>query len=232
MPETAVAVAQEETIADGVAEKQAPEAEAKPQMTREQAVAYVLDHQIKSFEQNDIKQRIQLGVRKGIITVDPSYEYTLEELKALVPLPQDRYNYDWVNEDKGTRGVVAKNAHGLLAVPKQRGRRKKHMTKHQQDIKSTSLSIFQQLFTEKAERLKAVCKTEEIDYLGVPDSAFRELGKRAAMQALTVVKDKVKRKRDKARRRQKYSRAVNAGIFGNSRPSEKNFVESGNQFGR
>jgi hypothetical protein len=230
MPETAVAVAPEENLADGVAE-QAPEAEAKPQMTREQAVEYVLGHQIKSFEQNDIKQRIQIALRKGIITENPSIEYTLEELKALVPLPHDRWNYDWVNEEKGTRGVVAKNAHGLLAVPKQRGRRKKHMTKHQQDIKSTSLSIFKQLFAAKAERLKAVCKTEEIEYLGVPDSALPELGKQAAMQALTAVKDKAKRKRDKARRRQKYSRAVNAGIFGMNNPGERNFVEHGGQFG-
>ncbi len=220
MPETAVAIAQEENLADGVAE-QAPEAEAKPQMTREQAVEYVLGHQIKSFEQNDIKQRIQIALRKGIIEANPSVEYTLEELKALVPQPQDRWNYI----------KIAKTSHGLLAVPKQRGRRKKHMTKHQQDIKSTSLSIFQQLFAAKAERLKAVCKKEEIDYLGVPDSAIPELGARAAKRALTVVKDKAKRKRDKARRRQKYSRAVNAGIFGNSRPGERNFIEHGGQYG-
>ena len=229
MPETAVAVAQEENLADGVAEKAEPEA--KPQMTREQAIELVLGHQTKAFEQHDRNHRLQIALRKGIIEADPSVEYTLEELKALVPQPQDRWNYDWVNEEKGTRGVVAKNAHGLLAVPKQRGRRKKHMTKHQQDIKSTSLSIFKQLFAAKAERLKAVCKKEEIDYLGVPDSAIPELGARAAKRALTVVKDKAKRKRDKARRRQKYSRAVNAGIFGNSRPGERNFIEHGGQFG-
>jgi len=219
MPETAVAVAQEENLADGVAEKAEPEA--KPQMTREQAVEYVLGHQIKSFEQNDIKQRIQIALRKGIITENPSIEYTLEELKALVPLPHDRWNYI----------KIAKTSQGLLAVPKQRGRRKKHMTKHQQDIKSTSLSIFKQLFAAKAERLKAVCKTEEIEYLGVPDSALPELGTQAAMQALTAVKDKAKRKRDKARRRQKYSRAVNAGIFGMNNPGERNFVEHGGQYG-
>ena len=230
MPETAVAVAQEENLADGVAE-QAPEAEAKPQMTREQAVEYVLGHQIKSFEQNDIKQRIQIALRKGIITENPSIEYTLEELKALMPLPHDRWNYDWVNEEKGTRGVVAKNAHGLLAVPKQRGRRKKHMTKHQQDIKSTSLSIFKQLFAAKAERLKAVCKTEEIEYLGVPDSALPELGKQAAMQALTAVKDKAKRKRAKARRRQDFSRKVNVGTFGMNNPGERNYAERRGQYG-
>ena len=229
MPETAVAVAQEENLADGVAEKAEPEA--KPQMTREQAIELVLGHQTKAFEQHDRNHRLQIALRKGIIEADPSVEYTLEELKALVPQPQDRWNYDWVNEEKGTRGVVAKNAHGLLAVPKQRGRRKKHMTKHQQDIKSTSLSIFKQLFAAKAERLKAVCKTEEIEYLGVPDSALPELGKQAAMQALTAVKDKAKRKRDKARRRQKYSRAVNAGIFGMNNPAERNFVEHGGQFG-
>jgi hypothetical protein len=219
MPETAVAVAPEENLADGVAEKAEPEA--KPQMTREQAIELVLGHQTKAFEQHDRNHRLQIALRKGIIEADPSVEYTLEELKALVPQPQDRWNYI----------KIAKTSQGLLAVPKQRGRRKKHMTKHQQDIKSTSLSIFKQLFAAKAERLKAVCKTEEIDYLGVPDSAIPELGARAVKRALTVVKDKAKRKRDKARRRQKYSRAVNAGIFGNSRPGERNFVEHGGQYG-
>lgn len=219
MLETAVAVAHEENLADGVAEKAEPEA--KPQMTREQAIELVLGHQTKAFEQHDRNHRLQIALRKGIIEADPSVEYTLEELKALVPQPQDRWNYI----------KIAKTSQGLLAVPKQRGRRKKHMTKHQQDIKSTSLSIFKQLFAAKAERLKAVCKTEEIEYLGVPDSALPELGKQAAMQALTAVKDKAKRKRDKARRRQKYSRAVNAGIFGMNNPGERNFVEHGGQFG-
>ncbi len=223
MLETAVAVAQEENLADGVAEKAELEAaEAKPQMTREQASELVLGHQTKAFENNDRNHRLQIALRKGsLVEANPSVEYALEELKALVPQPQDRWNYI----------KIAETSQGLLAVPKQRGRRKKHMTKHQQDIKSASLSIFKRLFAAKAERLKAVCVKEEIEYIGVPESALPELGKQAAMQALTAVKDKAKRKRDKARRRQKYSRAVNAGIFGNSRPGERNFIEHGGQFG-
>lgn len=193
----------------------------QPEMTREQAVEMVLKHQMSAMDTRDHAERLEVGIRKGLITEDPSVVYTLAELKELVLLRRDRMTYI----------KLAKNSQGLLAVPKQRGRRKPHMTKHQQDIKSTSLQIFKQLFTEKAERLKAVCKKEEIEYLGVPDSAVPELGARAAKQALTVVAERRRHKRNKAHQRQKYSRSVNAGLFGMNNPGERNYVESGGQYG-
>ena len=207
MPETEVAV-------EAGAEK-APQ----PQMSREQAVEMVIKHQLSEFDKRDYAERLAIAQRRNLIA--PSVELTLAELKELVPLKRDRWTYI----------KLAKNSHGLLSVPKPKGKRKPHMSKHQQEIKSTTLQIFKQLFAEKAERLKAVCSKEEIEYMGVPDSAVPELGARAAKMAITELRERKHRKRIKARRRQQFSRKVNAGIFGSAQPSEKNYVSRGGQYG-
>ncbi len=103
------------------------------------------------------------------------------------------------------------------------------MTQRAQSIKSTALRIFKQLMDEKAERLKAVCAKEGFEYLGIPDSAVPELAKRAGMLATKEYFEKKHRKTQKALRRQKFSRAVNAGT---TTTSEKRFVESGGQYGK
>lgn len=195
-----------------------PDVEAPKPPTREEAIAKVVEQQLKNHNAADRNERLQKLMRSG--KYNPSIEYTDEELKALVPLKRDRWNYI----------KLAKNSHGLLSFPKQHGRRKKHMTKRGQEIKSMSLQIFKGLFEERAERLKAVCKKENIEYIGVPDSAIPELGARAAKQAMQQVNEKRRRKAQKARRRQEHSRKVNAGII-TVGTSEKRFVNSGGQYG-
>ncbi len=202
----------------------------KVEMTREQAIEFVLAKQNFMFNESDRAERTAVAKRKGI-ELNPSIDYTLEELKLKVPLKRDRLNYDWKNEDKGTSGVLAKNKHGLLATPKQKGKRKPHLNQHQQALKSATLLIFRELFEEKAERLKAVCKKEEFEYIGVPESSIPEIGARAAKMAVQVVKNNRRAERDKARRRQDFSRKVNAGTFGNAQPSERAFVNHGGQYG-
>ena len=201
----------------------------KVEMTREQAIEFVLAKQNFMFNESDRAERTAVAKRKGI-ELNPSIDYTLEELKLKVPLKRDRLNYDWKNEDKCTSGVLAKDKNGLLSMPKPKGKRKPHMTLHQQAIKSASLRIFRALFEEKAERLKAVCKKEQFEYIGVPESSIPELGARAARMAVQEVNESKRRRRAKARRRQDFSRKVNAGTFGNARPSERNYVEHGGQY--
>ncbi len=195
-----------------------PDVSTPKPLTREEAVAKAVEQQLKNFDAADRNERLQRLMRAG--KYNPSVEYTDAELKVLVPLKRDRWNYI----------KLAKNSHGLLSFPKTRGRRKPHMTKRGQEIKSASLAIFKQLFEERAERLMAVCKRESIEYIGVPDSAIPELGARAAKQAIVVVNDKRRAKAQKARRRQEHSRKVNAGII-TTGTAERRFVEKGGQYG-
>ncbi len=195
-----------------------PDVEAPKPQTREEALAKVVEQQLKAFDAGDRNERLQKLMRSG--KYNPSIEYTDAELKVLVPLKRDRWSYV----------KLAKSSQGLLSFPKQHGRRKRHMTKRGQEIKSASLAIFKQLFEERSERLMAVCKRESIEYIGVPDSAIPELGARAAKQAVVLVNDRRRAKRDRARRRQPHSRLVNAGVITVS-TSEKRFVERGGQYG-
>jgi hypothetical protein len=197
----------------------APEVEAPKPLTHEQQIAQVVEQQLKMHDAADRNERIQKLMRSG--KYNPSVEYTDAELKALVPLKRDRWTYI----------KLAKNAHGLLSFPKTPGRRKKHLTKRAQEIKSMSLAIFKNLFNERAERLKAVCAKESIEYIGVPDSAIPELGARAAKQAIVAVNEKRHAKKQKARRRQEHSRLVNAGVI-TVGTSESSYVQHGGQFGR
>lgn len=195
-----------------------PEEPKKP-LNHEEAVAKVRKQQEDAFDQSDYAERFAIAKRKGLKLVeDPSIVPTLDELKAAVTLKRDRMHYL----------KLAVNHLGLYSVPRKQGRRKPHMTQRAQSIKSTALRIFKQLMDEKAERLKAVCAKEGFEYLGIPDSAVPELAKRAGMLATKEYFEKKHRKTQKALRRQKFSRAVNAGT---TTTSEKRFVESGGQFG-
>src|SRR5271165_5228507 len=99
-----------------------PEVEAPKPQTREEAIAKVVEQQMKQFDAGDRNERLQKLMRSG--KYNPSVEYTDAELKVLAPLKRDRWNYI----------KLATNSHGLLSMPKQSGRRKKHLTKRAQEI--------------------------------------------------------------------------------------------------
>ena len=199
---------------------QAPTEEHKTPLTHESAVAKIRKQQEEAFDKADYAERFAVATRKGLKLVqDPSIVPTLDELKAAVTLKRDRMRFI----------KLAVNHFGLYSVPKKQGRRKPHMSHRQQSIKSAALRIFKSLMDGKAERLKAVCAKEGFDYIGIPDSAVPELAKRAGLQATKEHFEAQQRKRQKACRRQKFSRAVNAGI---TTTSEKRFVENGGQFGK
>jgi hypothetical protein len=219
----------------------ADETEEQKPPTREEAVAAIAKAQQNDFDRRDREERIAILRRKSdcghagnnplFRLFNPSIEYTLDELKTLVPLERDRWNYDWVNEKKGTRGAFALNRHGLFSIAKPRGRRHPHMSKIQQAIRSASLRIFRELFAARAEHLKATCEEQNIEYIGMPDAALPEIGQLASRLAMQEVMSKRRLKARKARRRQQHSRKVNAGLLTVS-TSDKNYVNKGGEYGR
>jgi hypothetical protein len=225
----------EETTAAPAAE-QSP----KPAPTHEELVAIIRKNQEKDFDRHDRTERLRILIRKSSCghagnnplfgAYNPSLEYTLEELKVLVPLERDRLNYTWVNEKKKTVGVFAANKHGLYAIPHTRGRRKPHMNHKQQAIKSASIRIFRRLLDETSQSLKATCKDEQIEYLGIPDAMIPELGAKAARIAIREVTAQRKAWSKAKRRRQEHSRKVNAGLLGTS-TSEINYVSRKGEYG-
>jgi hypothetical protein len=187
--------------------------QAPPQgVTKAEAVAKILEQQNLSFDKSDYDERLEVGKRRaqngrpwnnplyGLFS-DPSINYTLEKLKALVPLDRDKMRYK----------TFAKNVHGLLSIGRAKGRRKPRMTKHQQAIKSESIRVFRGLIVARAEELKAVCKNDGIEYLGIPDALLPEISARAAKLGMAAVNNKRRAKARKANRVQQASRKTNRG---------------------
>src|SRR5208282_6301256 len=187
--------------------------------TKAEVVAQILKQQEASFDRADHAERLKRGIRKGILLNDPSIEYSLEELKSLVPLERDRMNYS----------VLAKNKHGLLSIGRPHGRLHPHMNKHQQAVKSASLRIFRELFQSRSELLQAAAAGQKIEYLGIPDAMLPKLGKLAAQLGIKAVKQRVRSRRDVRKRMQKASRKVNAGLLAGNQAH--NFIMKGNQYG-
>ena len=198
------------------------------QFTKEMVVKLIIENQLKDFDKHDHAERLKIAKRKGaagnplfIVFNNTSIEFTLDELKVLVPLERDRMNYL----------KLAKNLHGLLSIPKQKGRRNHHMSQRHQALKSESLRVFRSLLETHVDKFKAVCVEKGLEYTGIPDSAIPEVGKQAARIAIRNVNEAQFRKRTKARRRQEHSRKVNAGLLSIS-TSEKNYVNRGGQYGK
>ena len=214
----------------------------QPAPTKAEVVATILKQQFESFDRSDHAERLAIAKRKstcgnpgnnplfGMEFSNPSIEHALAELKLLVPRDRDQMNYDWVNEGKGTHGVLALNKHGLLSVGRNKGRLKPHMNLRQQAIKSASLRIFRELFTSRAELLQATAKAENIEYLGIPDAVLPKLGKIAAQLGIKEVGGARKLKALRKRRVQQHSRKVNAGLLTTS-TSQKSYVNRRGEYG-
>jgi hypothetical protein len=220
------------------------QAPTQPAPTKGEVVAMILKQQHEQFVKSDYAERLALAKRLSkngqpwnnplhFLQFDnPSIEYSLEELKSLTPpLDRDRLNYEWLNKAKGTAGTLAFNEHGLLSIGKGSGRRKPHMNKHQQSIKSASLRIFRELFTSRAELLQATAAEQKIEYLGIPDAMLPKLGQMAAQLAMKEVKQARRLRSRKARRVQQHSRKVNAGLLTIS-TSQKTYVNRGGEYGK
>ncbi len=210
----------------------------QPPITHDEAIAVVAKMQADQFEKQDHAERLAILKRKSTCghagnnplfgLYDPKVEFTLAELKILVPLDRDRMNYDWTNEAKKTAGKFARNIHGFLSVPKQKGKRKPHMNLHQQALKSESLCVFTALLETHIEKFKAVCLEKGLEYTGVPNEVIPAIGQQAARIAVHNVNARDAAKRRKARCVQQHSRRVNASL---PVTSQKNFINRGGQYG-
>jgi hypothetical protein len=130
-------------------------------------------------------------------------EPTVEELRAAVELPGDTMHYI----------KLATNRHGLPSWPKaQRGRKRPHMAKHAQAIKSTSLAIFRGLFTKHITELEAKAKAAGEVFNGVPNDDLPKLGAKASVLGAKQIQKKLAAARRQARNRQKLSRRINRGV--------------------
>lgn len=145
--------------------------------------------------------RAIIAKRKGLFS-DPSVQPTLDELRAAVPLEGDTLKYK----------VIARGRLGTLAFPKQTGRRRPHMTKHAQHVKSESLRVFRHLFTNHVHTLEILARKAGEPFNGVPADDLPKLGARAAVLAAKAVKNTRAERRRRARNQQKLSRRINAGV--------------------
>jgi hypothetical protein len=131
-------------------------------------------------------------------------------LRNLVPLPGDTIRY--AKDSKGN-SRIATDRHGFISFPKQRGRRKPHISAHLQTIKNRSISVFRGLFLDHAADLQAKAKAAGEVFNGVPVDDFSKLGARAAVIGAARVKAEQHLARRRARNQQKLSRKINAGIL-------------------
>lgn len=187
-----------------------PPAQATPEEVHARIVAFrqkVWDDSVKA-------ERLKIAKRRGYINKD-SKEKEIEDALLKVTLPGDEINYA---KDKNGNPRLAKDRHGLLSFPKTRGRRKPHMTKHQNTVKSAAIGIFQRLFKSHGLKLEAAAKAAGEDFFGVPEKDLPRIGARAAMLALRQVRRENAEQRQRARRQQQFSRRVNWGLVnGNQR---------------
>jgi hypothetical protein len=235
----------EETTAAAPAPEQTPQ---PPAPTLKEMVATVRKAQENDFDKHDREERLKILIRKSTCGhygnnplfnyYNPSLEYSLEELKVLVPLERDRWNYAWKSEKvstksdksgKVTEGCYAENRHGLYSVPRTGGRRNPHMSHKNQAIKSASIRAFRKLVEETGTSLRATCKEQEIEYLGLPDAMIPELGAKAMRIAVREVTAQRKAHSRDKRRRQEFSRRTNAGLINTS---EKSYVNRGGEYGK
>lgn len=219
-------------------------AEPQPQPhapTHEDAVAIVRKNQEKDFDRREHTQRLTILIRKSDCghagnnplfgAYNPSLEYSLAELRTLTHI-ENRLNYSFEpTKPGGTGGVLAENKYGLYSVPKAptTARKKPHMNHRQQAIKSAAIRIFRKLVEERGTSLRATCKEQEIEYLGLPDAMIPKLGEQATRIAIREITAQRKAYSRNNRRRQEHSRKVNAGLLSVA-TSETNYVNRRGQF--
>ena len=232
----------EETTAAAPAPEQPPK---MPASTHEEMVATIRKSQERDFDKHDREERLKILIRKSDCghagnnslfgAYNPSLEYSLEELKLLVPLERDRLNYNWQkkNEDGEviTEGCYSVNKHGLYSVPRPHGRLHPRMNHRQQAIKSAAIRVFRKLVEATGASLRATCKEQEIEYLGLPDAMIPELGAKAMRIAVREVTASRKFYTRNKRRQQEFARRTNAGLEQKS-ASAKRYINRGGQYGK
>jgi hypothetical protein len=222
----------------------APTEQQPPQPTREEVIATIRAGQEKKLAEADRAirlakarrgYRVELTHEDGrpyteVYVLHPSVEPTDEELRAMVPLPQDRMNFAWENKTKGTKGTVALNAHGLISSGRPTGPRKPHMSKRKMAVHNASLRIYKTLFAEAARAAEVQAKKDNKPYVGIPEEDLKKLGFKALRLGAREVFRSIKAAQRYNRRVKDASRRVNAGLLAGNQVN--GVIRRGGQFGR
>ena len=216
--------------------KQLSEGE-KAALQHGEIIKKIIAAQTHQFEQNDRQARLaklkrsvrvptynpETGNTRMALTTfvdDPSWKPSNEELRALVPLPQDSYNYI----------KLATNRHGLYAFPKQKGRRKPHMNQRNQEVRSASLVIFKGLFAKEDNLMRQGAQLAGLPYAGVPEESIDKLGTKSVQLAARQVLRSRRATRRRKNRMQQASRKVNVGILAGNQVNS--YINHGGVYGR
>lgn len=183
----------------------------QPQINPEQ-----LAQQYARFQQNEWDKAVQ-GSRmvqareRGLsVAFDPSVVLTPAELVAMVPLEGDDIRYA---KDADGKPRMATNKYGMFSWPKQRGRRRPHMTKHAQAVKSSAIRIFKGLFAKRIIELEAAAVQSGETFNGIPNDALPAIGARATILASKGIADNRKARRRRMRNESKLQRRINTGVI-------------------
>lgn len=185
----------------------------------------------KQFAGAADKVRRTKATAKGLI--DPSKDLTDDELRALIPLEGDTIKYAKYPEGHPKAGQprMAFDSHGFIALPKAHGRRKKHMTKRDQAIKSAYLRISKDLFTVVAGKKITEAEAKGEKFVGLNEEEMRKIAAKATRLAMVEVLKTRKFQKTVTNRMQDLSRSINAGILpGNT--DARNYAHGGSQYGR
>lgn len=175
--------------------------------------------------------QIRLAKAKGLL--DPSVELKPEELRALVPLEGDTMRYAVYPEGHPQAGEprLALDSHGMISYPKPHGRKKKHMTKRDQAIKSAYLRISKDLFTIEAGKRVVAAQAEGTEFVGLSQDEMTAIAAKAARLATIEVLKVRKFQRTVRNRIEQLSRGVNAGLLPGGL-NARTFAYGGGQYGR
>lgn len=155
-------------------------------------------------------ERMRIAKAKNLF--GPSVEPTREELRLAVPLEGDTIRYA---KDKDGKPRIAPGRNGLGGMVSRHGhgRKKKHMTKAAQAIKSASIASFRLIFGAHRAGVAAQAAADNKEFVGVPEQDIAALGAKAAALGHRTVKLNAAAARRRARNRSKLSRKINRGVL-------------------
>jgi hypothetical protein len=242
MAEDSLAVVQQGS-GEAAPPAEAEAAAAPPQPTREEIIAQIKKAQEEQMATADRAARLAKA-RRGyrvelkhddgrpyteVRVLGPSVEPTDEELRAMVPLPQDRWHYATDIHGVECEPRIAMNKFGLYSIGKPgRGRKKPHMFKRKMAVHNASFRIYKTLFAQAAREADAAAKKEGKEYVGIPEEQLKKIGAKSIRLGAREVYRTIKRRPQLAQ--QQASRKVNNGTLPGNQV--QGYINQGGQYGR
>lgn len=167
------------------------------------------------------KERARMAKERGLLAIlkkpaddapqtdKDAYQKKYDSIIASIVLEGDSMRYA---KDADGHPRLATDRNGFMAHPKGRGRRKPHMTKHGQTVKSTALQIFSGLFHQRMSFLEFEASQKGETFNGVPQAELTKLAAKATVLATQAVKENQRAKRRRLRNESKLQRRINRGV--------------------